>query len=179
MENHSESEMTHDHYDQFEYDVALSFAGEDRAVAEEFASLLIKKDIEVFHDEYQVGDLWGKDLVDHLVNIYARKARYCVMLISQYYPLQKWTEVERRSAQERALRDANEYVLPIQLDDSEVPGIAETAGYSDLRQQSMESIVSLLEQKLSRSKSQSGPPPQSHDLRSGNIGSTHRKSDVR
>lgn len=90
--------MTRDNYDQFEYDVALSFAGEDRAVAEEFGDLLIKRNLKVFYDESQVGELWGKDLVDHLVNIYSRKARYCVMLISQYYPLKKWTEAERTSA---------------------------------------------------------------------------------
>lgn len=169
--------MTHDHHDQFEYDVAISFAGQDKAVAKEFGELLNKKDIEVFYDEYQVGELWGKDLVDHLVNIYARKARYCVMLISKYYPLKKWTEVERRAAQDRAFRDSNEYILPIQLDDTEVPGITETKRYRDLRQHSMESIVNLLEQNLMQTRSQAGPPPQSHDLRSGNVPSTHRKSD--
>ena len=171
--------MTRDHVDQFEYDVALSFAGEDRAVAEEFASLLRDKNIKLFYDEYHAGELWGTDLVDHLVNIYSRKARYCLMLISQYYPLKKWTEAERTSAQERAFRDPNEYILPIQLDDTEVPGITEATGYRDLRQHSMESIVNLLEQKLTQTKGQSGPPSQSHDLRSGNISSTHRKSDVK
>lgn len=122
--------------------------------------------------------MWGKDLVDHLVNIYGRKARYCVMFISQYYPLKNWTEVERTSAQERAFRDANEYILPLQLDETEVPGIIEPTGYRDLHQHSMESIVNLLEQKLTETKDRSGPPPQSHDLRSGNIPSTHPKSDV-
>jgi hypothetical protein len=170
--------MARDRHGQFEYDVALSFAGEDMAVAEEFADLLRKKNIDVFYDEYRVGYLWGKDLVDHLVNIYGRKARYCVMFISQYYPLKNWTEVERTSAQERAFRDANEYILPLQLDDTEVPGITEPTGYRDLRRHSMESIVNLLEQKLTEAKDRSGPPPQSHDLRSGNIPSTHRKSDV-
>jgi hypothetical protein len=164
--------------DQFEYDVVLSFAAEDRTVAEEFASLLGNRNIKVFYDEYESPEMWGKDLVDHLVNIYARKARYCVLLISQYYPLKKWTEVERTSAQERALRDANEYILPIRLDDTEVPGITETTGYRDLHQHSMESIVNLLEQKLTETRNRSGLPSQSHDLRSGNIPSTHHKSDV-
>ena len=103
---------------------------------------------------------------------------YFVMFISQYYPLKNWTEVERTSAQERAFRDANEYILPLQVDDTEVPGITEPTGYRDLRQHSMESIVNLLEQKLTETKDRSGPPPQSHDLRSGNIPSTHPKSDV-
>jgi len=164
--------MTRKNNDPFEYDVALSFAGEDRAVAEELGNLLVSKGITVFYDEYRVGDPWGRDLVDHLVNIYSRKARYCVMLISGHYPLKKWTEAERKAAGQRALRDAGEYILPIRVDDSEVPGVTEAAGYRDLRQHSPESIVQLLEEKLTQTRGQSGPPSQSHDLRSGNIPSS-------
>lgn len=169
--------MTRDNDDQFEYDVALSFASEDRAVAEKFANLLSNKSIKNFLDEVQAGALWGKDMLDHLVNIYSRKARYCVMFISQYYPLKKWTEVERTSLQESALRDANEYFLLIGLDDTKVPGITEITGYRDLRQHSMESIVNLLEQKLTQTKGRSGPPSKSHDLRSGNIPQQHKPDD--
>lgn len=155
----------------FEYDVALSFAEEDRAVAEELTHLLASRDINVFHDEYRTADAerWGQDMLDHLVNIYARKSRYCVMLISQYYPLKAWTEEERNSVRERALRDADEYILPVQLDDSKVPGVVETPAYQDLRQHSMQSIVNLLQQKLTQTNDRSGPPSKSHDLRSGNI----------
>ncbi len=118
-----------------------------------------------------------EDLIDHLVNIYSRKARYCVLFISQNYPLKKWTKVERMAAQERALRDANEYILPLKLDDTQVPGIAETTGFRDLREHPMEDIVNLLEQKLMKAKVQSDRTPRSHDLRSGNVSSanTHRK----
>ncbi len=100
--------MTTKNSDPFEYDVALSFAGEDGKVAEELARLLAAKNITVFHDEYEAG-VWGMDPVAHLVNMYAKKARYLVMLISQHYPLKKWTEAERTSARERALRDADDY----------------------------------------------------------------------
>ena len=163
--------------DAFEYDVAISFAEEDKAIAEELANRLIDKNMNVLHDEYKSPGLWGKNIVDHLVNLYARKARYCVLLISGHYPLKAWTEVERTSAQEHALRDADEYILPVLLDDREVPGIREAKGYRDLRQHSMESIVDFLEGKLKERKSRSGPPPQSHDLRSGNIPSTRPTSD--
>ena len=165
-------------HDEFEYDVALSFAGEDRATADKFADLLTSREIKVYYDPYEPDAIWGKDVVDHLVNLYARKARYCVLFLSQHYPLRKWTEVERTSAQERAFRDANEYILPILLDDVEVAGITETTGYRDLRQHSMESIAGVLEQKLIETKGRSGLPSQSHDLRSGNISSTHPKSDA-
>jgi hypothetical protein len=169
--------MTPDHRDEFEYDVALSFAREERAVVEKFAVQLKAKDLKVFYDEYEAAERWGKDMIDHLVNIYSRKARYCVMFISRYYPLKKWTEAERTATRERALRDADEYILPFRTDDSEVPGVTETAGYRDIREQSAEDLVEWLEQKIIQAKAQSGPPPQSHDLRSGSVSSTHHPSD--
>ena len=161
--------MATEDLDEFEYDVALSFAGEDRAVAEQFAQLLRSKGIQVFYDEYEAAQLWGKDLIDHLVNIYSRRARYCVMFMSRHYPVKRWTKVERMAAQERAFRDSNEYILPLRLDDTQIPGITETTGYRDLRQHPIEDVVNLLEQKLIRAKSQSRPLPESHDFRSGHV----------
>lgn len=165
--------MTHD---AFEYDVALSFAKQDRGAADQFAQLLKSRDISLFMDEYQSAGQWGSDTIDHLVNLYSRKARYCLLFISQHYPLDTWTEAERMDAQQRALRDANEYILPLQLDDRRVPGIMQSAGYTDLRQRPMEDIVDLLAQKLVQAKTRSRSLPQSHDLRSGNVPSANAPS---
>jgi hypothetical protein len=163
-----------DKRDAFEYDVALSFAEADRAIAEELAKRLSGRKIKVLRDEYTSVELWGSDVVDHLVNLYARKARYCVLLFSRHYPLQQWTEKERTAARERALRDADEYILPILLDDHGVPGLSESAGTLVLSQYSLEDIVDLLEAKFGET-GRSGPPPQSHDLRSGNVPSEEDK----
>jgi hypothetical protein len=156
--------MRRDQNDPFEYEVVLSFAEEDRAVAEEFASLLRAKGIQVMYDESQNAELGGGDFVTHIAELYRTKAYYCVMFISRHYPLQTWAEAERTAAQEHSLRDADEYILPIRLDDTEVPGI-------------MEGLVNLIEQKLSAAKGRSGPPSQSHDLRSGHIPSSHPAAD--
>jgi hypothetical protein len=158
-----------DRRDAFEYDVAVSFAQADRTVAEDLGNLLAHKNIKVFYDEYKSPGQWGKDVVNHLVNLYARKACYCVLLSSQHYPLRAWTKAERTSAREHALRDAEEYILPIRLDDMDVPGLSEVKGYRDLRQESVESVVDFLVGKLNETRSRSGPTSQSHDLRSGNI----------
>ena len=163
-----------DRRDAFEYDVAVSFAKADRAIAEELADLLQERSFKVYLDEYKSHDAWGRDVVDHLTNLYARKARYCILLISKQYPLKAWTEAERTSARERALRDAEEYIVPIQLDDVEVPGIAELKAFQELHQQPMESIVFWLEEKLNDAKSHSRPPSKSHDLRSGNVPSDEK-----
>ncbi len=48
------------------YDVALSFAGEDRKLAEALAKALQKNGIKVFYDEFEKSKLWGKDPYKYL-----------------------------------------------------------------------------------------------------------------
>lgn len=167
--------MARDPNDQFEYDAVLSFAAQDREAAGQLHRLLTAKDIRVSYDELDNARLPEGDLVTHLAEICRTKARYCVLFISEHYPLKQWTEAERTSAQEHALRNASEYFLPLRLDDTEVPGIRETSGYRDLRRHSMEGTADWIEQKLVQSKGPSGPPSRSHDLRSGNIPPRRRK----
>ena len=124
------------------------------------------------YDESQTAKLGGGDFVTHIAELYRTKAYYCVMFISRHYPLQTWTEAERTAAQDHSLREADEYILPIRLDDTEVPGIMEASGFRDLRQTPLEGLVNLVEQKLSEAKGRLGPPSPSHDLRSGHIPSS-------
>ncbi len=49
-----------------DYDVALSFAGEDRNYVEQVAQILHQLDLRVFYDRYEEANLWGKDLYVHL-----------------------------------------------------------------------------------------------------------------
>lgn len=163
--------------DTFEYDIAISFAPEDRSRAEELGRLLESRNISVLYSEAKAAGPGRTDFVTHIAELYRTKAQYCVLLISRHYPLQQWTEAERMSAQEHALRAAEKYILPIQLDETDIPGMIEVSGYRDLDQHSMESISDLLEAKLSEGKGHSGPPPQSHDLRSGNVPSTGPESE--
>lgn len=168
--------MTRDLYNEFEYDVALSFAREDRWIAEKLAGLLTARNIQVYYDELENAQPSHRDMVLHLAEILRTKARYCVMFVTRRYPLETWTEAERTAVQEHALRDAHEYFLPIRLDDHTVPGIPEPTGYWDLRQVPIENLANILEGKLAQTKSRSGPPAQSHDLRSGNVASKDRKT---
>ena len=163
-------------HNHFEYDVALSFAGEDRVVAREFADLLTSKNFKVFYDEDYADDLWGKDLIAHLADLYQNKARFCVMFISRHYPLKRWTNFERQHIQARAFRDTNEYILPIKLDDTEVPGIVDTIGYRDIRQHSLQSIANTLEKKLAKGKRQS--TTSSQDVRPDRQESSHSSFDA-
>lgn len=68
---------------EHDYDVALSFAGEDRAYVDDVAKILHALGVRVFY-EYETTDLWGKDLFTHLDEVYRKRSKYCVMFISAH-----------------------------------------------------------------------------------------------
>lgn len=141
--------MTASRADVFDFDVALSYAREDRLYVSRVAAEPRQRDVRVFYDEYAVAELWGSDLYVLLDEVYRKRARFAVVFVSQYYVSKPWTQHERQSAQARALIEVDHYLLPVQLDDSELPGLRPTVAYVDARHISMERLVWLIEQKLS------------------------------
>nr|WP_052477570.1 toll/interleukin-1 receptor domain-containing protein [Kibdelosporangium sp. MJ126-NF4]CEL12799.1 hypothetical protein [Kibdelosporangium sp. MJ126-NF4]CTQ98485.1 hypothetical protein [Kibdelosporangium sp. MJ126-NF4] len=138
---------------QIRYDVAISFAGEDRVIAEEIATKLLAKQYSVFYDRFEQHTLWGKDLGGHLSDVYSEQSRYCVIVVSHNYANKVWTRLEFSSAMAGAIfggaRDA--YVLPLRLDDTKLSGLRPTIGYLDLRVLDVPEVVDLLVRKI-------GPP---------------------
>jgi len=141
-----------------EYDVALSFAGEDRASAEQLARLLAEAGAKVFYDEYEQATLWGANLYDHLHDVYCNRARYCVMFISSAYATRLWTNHERQAAQARAFRERTEYILPIRIDQTKLPGLPDTIGYVSIGD-GLDTISKLVLQKLGRTANTTGDIP--------------------
>jgi hypothetical protein len=113
------------------YEIALSFAGEDRPFVEQVANQLRSMGVKVFYDSFETVNLFGKDLAAHLGEIYKDRANYCAMFISNHYVRKAWPTLERQHAQARALAERREYILPIRLDDAEVPGLSPTIGFVD------------------------------------------------
>jgi hypothetical protein len=136
--------------DDKKYDIAISFAGEDREIAESIATKLSENKVSVFYDNFEKAELWGKNLYDYLSSIYSDKSKYCIMLLSKHYEIKSWTNLERKSAQARAFRENREYILPIRIDDTKITGIQETVGYIDIKSHSIEEIVELVMNKLKK-----------------------------
>ena len=133
---------------EYDYDVALSFAGEDRDYVQKVADVLHQLGVKVFYDKYEEVDMWGKDLYTHLDNIYQKRAKYCVIFASEHYRKKLWTNHERESAQARAFVQNEEYILPARFDETAIPGIRPTTGYLDLSQRSPEELAYLTAQKI-------------------------------
>jgi hypothetical protein len=144
----------------FDYDVCLSFAGEQRAYVEAVADALRTSGVRVFYDEYERVRLWGKDLYEHLDYVYRRAARYCVLFVSKEYAEKLWTSHERRSAQARAFEENREYVLPARFDETELPGLPPTVGYVSLEDTAPNGLAELINTKLGPRQRDNFFPPQ-------------------
>jgi hypothetical protein len=133
---------------KYTYEVALSYAGEDHNYAEALAKSLNDRGVSVFYDKYEQATLWGKNLYDYLSDLYQHKARYCVIFLSQHYATKLWTNLERQAAQARAFKANEDYILPIRLDDTEIPGILPTVDYLKWPPEGAETIAEIIITKL-------------------------------
>lgn len=141
----------------YKYDVAISYAGEDRKIVEEYTKILTSSGLAVFYDKDRdiETELWGTNLYDVLDEIYRLRARYCVIFISENYAQKIWTNHERESAQARALEENREYILPVRLDDTEIPGLHPTIKYLDLNGHEIEEIAEITIKKVRKIKNES------------------------
>jgi hypothetical protein len=135
------------------YDVAISFAGEDRAHADALALQLKQAGVRVFYDGHERATLWGKDLYQYLSDLYCNRARYCVIFLSSHYARKLWTRHELKAAQARAFSERSEYILPVRLDDTEIDGVLPTVGYLRMPPDSIADVAQAVLEKLR------APPP--------------------
>ncbi len=104
----------------FEYDIAISFAGENRELAKHIARQLEDLDVPVFYDELFETNFLGKAWTKIFKEIFAEKSRYVVCLLDKHHAEKIWPTFEREHF---APRVADEHVIPIYLDDTKFVGI--------------------------------------------------------
>ena len=133
----------------FEFDISISFAGENREIAEELAKKLQDKGVRVFYDKFHKTRLWGRKLTTYFQDVYGPKTRFVVPLISRYYPIKDWTDFEFSIMRAEAKNRQDEFILPIKLDNTEILGIHSDIGYLDYSEEGIDDIVGCLLEKLS------------------------------
>ncbi len=131
-----------------EFEIALSFAGEDRGYVDQVANLLRDSGVKVFYDLFEEASLWGKNLYDYLSDIYQNKALYTIMFISEHYARKLWANHERQAMQARAFQEHQEYILPARFDETPIPGVLPTVGYVSLAGRSPDDFVKIIHKKL-------------------------------
>jgi len=123
------------HVARHEYDICLSFAPEDRAVAVAIGARLRDGGTRVFYDDGDVADCHGK-------------SRYCAILVSKIYAARRWTSVECIAARTLALTEwGHQNILPVRMDDTQLNGLPNTR--DDLTLASgIEHLSDVLDKKL-------------------------------
>jgi hypothetical protein len=104
----------------------------------------------VFYDKYELVSLWGKNLFDHLQEVYYSNSRFVILFLSENYAKKIWTNHERVSAQAKAFQSHQEYILPARFDTTEIPGILPTIGYIDLNKFTPLEFAKLIKEKIGR-----------------------------
>ena len=133
-----------------EYDVAVSFADEDRPYVKRVVESLHRRGVRVFYDADHEVKLWGRDLIVYFDDIFQRRSRYVVIFISEAYVRKEWTRHELRSALARALREKREYVLPARFDATDVPGLPQTVRHMDCNKLTPSKLARAIAMKLAK-----------------------------
>jgi len=102
------------------FDIAISFAGENRDLAEEIAMTLRILDFEVFYDrlyeDNYLGSSWGKEFE----RIFTTDSKFIVCILDEHHKRKIWPTFERECFSEKV--QSNE-VIPIFLDETKFVGI--------------------------------------------------------
>lgn len=146
-----ENNLPQESDNNFVYDIAFSFAGEQREyVSKVYQILKNEYSVKVFYDQ-DVGiqaELWGRDLVEEFQKIYSKQSKFCLIFVSKEYKEKTWTNIERRNALVRAIQEKSEYILPARFDSTDIPGILSTIGYIDISETTPEVFSECILKKL-------------------------------
>lgn len=95
------------------YEVALSFAGEKREIAEAIFDELVANEVSVFYDKDASAEILGRNVEEYLEPIYRSDAKYVVVLVDEAYANKVWTVVESKAYRDKWDKDE---VIPIIFD---------------------------------------------------------------
>lgn len=114
------------------YDFALSFAGNDRDIAELLFNRLSEEHYEVFYDRNEQSRILAEDLESYLRPIYQSEAAFVICLMGEEYPNRIWTRFEQGVFKDR-VKDGS--VIPVLVDDVNPDAFSsiQAIGYHRLR----------------------------------------------
>lgn len=116
------------------FEVALSFAGENRAYVSQVASVIKEKlgEDRVFYDEDYQAQLARPNLDTLLQGIYLN-AELVVVFLCEQYAKKEWCGLEWRAIREIIKQKRDDKVMFMRFDDGDVPGTFSIDGNIDLR----------------------------------------------
>lgn len=111
------------------FDFALSFAGENRDVADALNKALAAREISIFYDKNEQHRILANDVEEYLAPIYRSESKFVVPLLSKDYPKKIWTKFESEQFKQRF---GSASIIPIWFSNSPPGMFDETRKYGGL-----------------------------------------------
>jgi hypothetical protein len=108
--------------ENYEFEIAISFAGENRELARKFSEKLEIFDVSVFFDELYESNLLGKALAKQFVKIFNEDSRFVLCFLDINHLEKIWPTFERETFKVRIQEEA---IIPVYLDNTKFLGIPE------------------------------------------------------
>lgn len=147
---------------RYKYDVALSFAGEQRDVARVIKRTLERKGVVVFYDDEHEHELLGDDVAVALQRVYFRQCRFAVPILSRDFLKSDWAgNWEWRNILARIVQRRSAYVLPYYWEPKSqvrVKGLVPTIGYIERTKRTPVEFANIVAKKVLFNGRQRSPP---------------------
>lgn len=104
----------------YEFDIAISFAGENRVLAKYLADQFSALDIQVFYDANFEANYLGKTWSKEFTRIFGQASKYVICLLDKHHAEKIWPSFEREVFTPRVMKGE---VIPIYLDETPIHGI--------------------------------------------------------
>ena len=96
-----------------QYDIAVSFAGEQRDYVERVVAACKQRGLVVFYDRDKNNDWWGGNFIRQQRTVYSSRTRFFVPFISNEYLSRPIPMDEFSSAMMTAVKQGDGYILPV------------------------------------------------------------------
>ena len=129
------------------FDFAISYADEERGIANDIYRFLINRGATVFFSNNEKSFLLGKKLKPKFTSIFSTETKFVIVIVSKSYGEKYWTKFELDTALFEAKNRQYEFILPVQIDNTILDGLDDDICYIDFRKEGLIETIDLIYQK--------------------------------
>lgn len=109
--------------DSFKYDVAFSYASQDKNYVARVAAVLQDANVRAFYDSFEPGSLTETNIYTFSQQVYGEMSRYIIIFYSSHYRDKHWPVYELQCSTKHAQEKEMENIILVNLDGTRVPHI--------------------------------------------------------
>nr|WP_321352976.1 toll/interleukin-1 receptor domain-containing protein [uncultured Methanoregula sp.] len=129
------------------FDFAISYADEEKGIANDIYRLLVNKGATVFFSNNEKSFLLGKNLKLKFSSVFSTETKFVIVIVSKSYGKKYWTKFELNTALFESKKRQYEFILPVQIDNTVLNGLNDDICYIDFRKEGLIETIDLLYQK--------------------------------